>query len=91
MTVYVAWTSADLEQLDPSDDLITEQDKTLVANLAGVKGVPGKIEGAALKNKSTLVLTSDDDFGFVQRPYPLGAPIDDSGERTTLVEVKLKK
>lgn len=80
-----------LVKLDPSDDLITEQDKTLVVNLAGVKGVPDKIEGAALKSKNTLVLTSDDDFGFVQKPYPLDAPIEDSGVRTTLIEVKLKR
>jgi hypothetical protein len=79
-----------LVKLDPADDLITEQDKTLVANLAGVQGVPGKIEGAALKTKDTLVLTSDDDFGFVQRPYALDAPVEDSGVRTTLIEVKLK-
>jgi len=79
-----------LVELNPKDDLITEQDKKLVANLAGVKGVPGKIEGAALKSKNTLVLTSDDDFGFVQRAYPLDAPADDSGVRTKLIEVKLQ-
>jgi hypothetical protein len=79
-----------LVELNPADDLITEQDKKLVVNLAGVKGVPDKIEGAALKSKNTLVLTSDDDFGFVQRAYPLGAPADDSGVRTKLIEVKLQ-
>jgi hypothetical protein len=79
-----------LVELNPKDDLITEQDKKLVANLAGVKGVPGKIEGAALKSKNTLVLTSDDDFGFVQRAYPLDAPAEDSGVRTQLIEVKLQ-
>jgi len=79
-----------LVELNPKDDLITEQDKKLVVNLAGVKGVPDKIEGAALKSKNTLVLTSDDDFGFVQRAYPLDAPADDSGVRTKLIEVKLQ-
>jgi hypothetical protein len=79
-----------LVTLDPKDDLITEQDKKLVVNLAGVKGVPGKIEGAALKSKNTLVLISDDDFGFAQKPYALDAPAEDSGVRTELIEVKLK-
>ena len=79
-----------LVKLDPKDDLITEADKKLVVNLAGVKGVPDKIEGAALKSKDTLVLTSDDDFGFVQNAYPLDAPAEDSGVRTKLIEVKLK-
>jgi hypothetical protein len=78
-----------LVKLDPSDDLITEADKKPVANLAGVEGVPGKIEGAALKSKDTLVVISDDDFGFVQKAYPLDAPAEDSGIRTQLVEVKL--
>ena len=69
---------------------LTEQEKKLVVNLAGVDGVPGKIEGAALKSKDTLVVISDDDFGFVQKAYPLDAPAEDSGVRTQLVEVKLQ-
>lgn len=79
-----------LVKLDPTDDLITEADKTLVANLAGVAGIPDKIEGAALKNPSTLVLAADNDFGFVQRPYALDEPIDNSGVPTEFVEVKLR-
>jgi hypothetical protein len=79
-----------LVKLDPADDLITEADKKLVVNLAGVDGVPGKIEGAALKSKDTLVVISDDDFGFVQRAYALDEPAEDSGVRTQLVEVKLQ-
>jgi hypothetical protein len=76
-------------ELDPTDDLITEDDKTLLVNLAGVPGVPGKIEGAALKNRSTLVVISDNDFGFVPRAYAAGERVEQSGIPTVLAEVKL--
>ncbi len=75
--------------LDPDDDLVTEADKTLFANLAGVVGVPGKVEGAALKNRRTLVVISDNDFGFVPRAYADGEDVDYTGIATTLVEVKI--
>ncbi|NYI42995.1 hypothetical protein BJ993_000075 [Nocardioides aromaticivorans] len=76
-------------ELDPADPLVTEADKTLLVNLAGVAGVPGKVEGAALKNASTLVVISDNDFGFVPRAYGLDEDVDPSGVRTVLAEVKL--
>ncbi len=76
-------------ELDPADPLVTEADKTLLVNLAGVAGVPGKVEGAALKNASTLVVISDNDFGFVPRAYGLHEDVDPSGVRTVLAEVKL--
>ena len=75
--------------LDPEDELITEVDKTLFANLAGVAGVPGKVEGAALKNRRTLVVISDNDFGFVPRAYADGEDVDYTGIATTLAEVKI--
>jgi hypothetical protein len=75
--------------LDPTDDLVTEEDKTLLGNLAGVVGVPGKVEGAALKNKSTLIVISDNDFGFVPRAYAEGEQVDYTGVQTVLAEVKL--
>jgi hypothetical protein len=58
-------------------------------NLAGVQGVPGKVEGAWLKSKDTLVLSNDNDFGLVERPYADGENVQDSGVRTQFVEVKL--
>jgi Esterase-like activity of phytase len=75
--------------LDPSDDLVAEADKTLLVNLAGVSGMPGKLEGAALKSRDTLVVISDNDFGFVPRAYAEGEHVDYSGIATRLVEVKL--
>jgi hypothetical protein len=75
--------------LDPTDPLVTEADKKLLVNLAGVAGVPGKVEGAALKNRSTLVIISDNDFGFVPRAYAAGEDVDPSGVETVLAEVKL--
>jgi hypothetical protein len=76
-------------ELDPADPLITEEDKTLLVNLAGVAGVPGKIEGAALKNRSTLAIISDNDFGFVPRAYGLDEDVEQSGVETVYAEVKL--
>lgn len=76
-------------ELDPTDPLVTEEDKTLLVNLAGVAGVPGKVEGAALKNASTLVVISDNDFGFVPRAYALDEDVESSGVKTVLAEVKL--
>lgn len=77
--------------LDPADDLIAGADKQLVVNLAGVAGVPNKIEGAVLTSPDTLILSSDNDYGLVARPYSAGEHVQDSGERTQLVEVKLVK
>ena len=76
-------------ELDASDDLVTEADKSLLADLAGVAGVPGKVEGAALKNKSKLIVISDNDFGFVPRAYTQDERVDYTGVRTVLAEVKL--
>ncbi len=73
--------------LDPNRELITSADKTLFANLAGVAGVPGKVEGAALRG-NRLILISDNDFGFDgSRAYPAGEDVADSGIETVLVEV----
>ena len=76
-------------KLDPGDALVTEEDKALLANLAGVAGVPGKVEGAALKNSAKLIVISDNDFGFVPRAYADGEKVDYSGVKTVLAEVKL--
>jgi hypothetical protein len=78
-----------LVELNPADDLIAGADKKLVVNLAGVKSVPDKIEGAWLKSPDTLVLSADDDFGLVERPYADGENVKDSGIRTQILEVKL--
>ncbi len=78
-----------LVELDPDDDLIAGADKKLVVNLAGVEGVPGKIEGLWIKNRSTLVLINDNDFAIAERPYADGEQVDDTGARTQVVEVRL--
>ena len=76
-------------ELDPADDLIAGADKKLVVNLAGVQGVPGKIEGLWIKTRDTLVLINDNDFAVGERPYADGEDIDDSGVRTQVIEIKL--
>lgn len=78
-----------LVELDPADDLIAGEDKKLVVNLAGVEGVPGKIEGIWIKNRDTLVLVNDNDFAVGERPYADGENAEDTGVRTQVVEVKL--
>ena len=78
-------------KLDPAVKLITETNKQPVANLAGVAGVPGKIEGAARDGKN-LVVISDNDFGFDgSKAYPNGTKVTDSGIETLLVEVDLDR
>jgi hypothetical protein len=78
-----------LIKLDPADDLIAGADKKLVANLAGVEGVPGKIEGVWVKTRDTLVLINDNDFAVAERTYAEGENIEDTGVRTQVIEVKL--
>jgi hypothetical protein len=78
-----------LVELDPSDDLISGTDKKLVVNLAGVKDVPGKIEGVWVKTRDTLVLINDNDFAVAERPYADGEDVQGTGARTQVIEVKL--
>ena len=78
-----------LVKLDPNDDLIAGSDKKLVVNLAGVKGVPDKIEGLWVKTRDTLVLINDNDFAVAERPYADGENIEDTGAQTQVIEVKL--
>jgi len=78
-----------LVKLDQADDLIAGADKKLVVNLAGVKGVPDKIEGVWVKTRDTLVLTNDNDFAVAERPYGDGEDIEDTGARSQVIEVKL--
>ena len=76
--------------LNPKNSYLTESDKRTVANLAGVDRVPGKLEGAAFKDRNTLVVSSDDDFGFVSKAYSSGQDVKLNGTKTRLVEVTLK-
>lgn len=76
--------------LDPADALISGADKSLLVDLAGVEGVPGKIEGAALKTRDTLVIVNDNDFGFdTARSYAPGEPLALNGVTSRLLEIKL--
>jgi hypothetical protein len=85
-------TSPSLEQLDdPAAAGVPVLRKRLVADLNGVKGVPGKIEGIAVEGSSTLVLLNDNDFGMTDGPEAFDAQgrLVDSGVETTLVRVRL--
>jgi hypothetical protein len=75
--------------LGPDHELAGD-DKHLVANLAGVDGVPKKIEGAALVAPDTLVISTDNDFGFdTEGTYAKGEDVKLNGEKTEFVTVKL--
>lgn len=73
------------------DPILSGSDKKLIVNLAGVEGVPDKIEGAALKTPDTLALIADNDFGFNTEGYvPPFGDIPGNGRKTTFVEVALQ-
>lgn len=72
------------------DRTLSGADKKLIVNLAGVAGVPNKIEGAVLKNSDTLALICDNDFGFDTEGYvPSAGDIPGNGVTTRFIEVKL--
>jgi hypothetical protein len=72
------------------DTKIAGDDKHLFVNLAGVEGVPGKIEGAALISPDTLELSTDNDFGFdTDKTYPNGKDVKLNGEKTEFIKVKI--
>lgn len=73
-----------------SDTKLAGDDKHLFVNLAGVDGVPGKIEGAALISPHTLELSTDNDFGFdTEKTYRAGQDVKRNGEKTEFVTVKV--
>jgi hypothetical protein len=73
------------------DPILSGSDKRLIVNLAGVSGVPDKIEGAALKDADTLVVSADNDFGFnTEGHVPAVGDIPGNGVKPTFAEVKLR-
>lgn len=73
------------------DPVLSGSDKRLIVNLAGVSGVPDKIEGVALKDADTLVVSGDNDFGFNTEGYvPPAGDIPGNGVKPTFAEVKLR-
>ncbi|GAA3487274.1 esterase-like activity of phytase family protein [Streptomyces cremeus] len=89
------WESAakpSVEELpEPAGAGVPVLPKRLVADLNGVKGVPGKIEGIAVEGDRTLVLLNDNDFGMTDGPRAFDAKgrLVDSRVETTLVRVRL--
>jgi len=72
------------------DHDLAGDDKHLVANLAGVDGVPEKVEGAALIGPKTLVVSTDNDFGFdTEGTYATGKDVKRNGAKSEFVTVKL--
>jgi len=72
------------------DPVLAGDDKHPFANLAGVDGIPGKIEGAALVGPRTLVVSTDNDFGFdTEKAYGKGKDVKLTGAKSEFVTVKL--
>lgn len=72
------------------DKVLSGPDKRMIVNLAGLPGVPQKVESAVLKDANTLALMSDNDFGFNTESWvPPNGDIPLNGVKTTYVEVKL--
>jgi hypothetical protein len=72
------------------DTKLAGDDKHLFVNLAGVDGVPGKIEGVSLTGPHTLELSTDNDFGFdTEETYANGKDVKRNGEKTTFVQVRI--
>lgn len=73
------------------DPVLSGSDKRMIVNLAGVPGVPNKIEGVAVKDADTLVISSDNDFGFnTEGRVPAAGDIPRNSVKPTFVEVKLR-
>ena len=73
------------------DTKLSGDDKHLFVNLAGIDGVPGKLEGAALIGPKTLELSTDNDFGFdTDKTYKNGTDVKLNGEKTEFVTVKIR-
>ena len=73
------------------DPVVSGPDKRLIVNLAGVPGVPDKIEGVSVKDAETLVVSGDNDFGFETEGYvPATGDIPGSGVPSTFAEIKLR-
>ncbi|MFD9430855.1 esterase-like activity of phytase family protein [Streptomyces sp. NPDC060002] len=87
-------TSPSLEQLDdPAASGVPVLAKRLAVDLGTVAGVPGKIEGVALVDHSTLALINDNDFGMTDGAGAFDAQgrLVDSGIETTVTYVRLPR
>ncbi|OQR64026.1 Tat pathway signal protein [Streptomyces maremycinicus] len=87
-------TSPSLEQLDdPAASGVPVLAKRLAVDLGTVAGVPGKIEGVALVDHSTLALVNDNDFGMTDGTGAFDAQgrLVDSGIETKVVYVRLPR
>ncbi|KAA0921334.1 esterase-like activity of phytase family protein [Streptomyces apricus] len=85
-------TSPSLEQLaDPAAAGVPVLRKRLVVDLGKVEGVPGKIEGVARVDRTTLALVNDNDFGMTDGAgaFDDRGRLVDSGIETTVTYVRL--
>jgi hypothetical protein len=73
-----------------TDHDLAGNDKRLVANLAGIDRVPDKIEGASLVGPKTMVISTDNDFGFdTEGAYAKGADVKRTGATSEFVTIRV--
>jgi Esterase-like activity of phytase len=82
-------TSPSLEQSLPGK--FTPLDKVLAVDLPSkVPGLPGKIEGVAVRDPRTIVITNDNDFGIPDgKEAYVGGRLQNNGETNRLMVVNL--
>ncbi|RZS34359.1 phytase-like protein with esterase activity [Herbihabitans rhizosphaerae] len=85
-------TSPSLESLpDPAAAGITAARSSLLIDLTAIPGIPGKIEGIALRG-TELIVASDNDFGMTDGPdaFDEHGRLHDSGAETVFATIGLR-
>lgn len=84
-------TSPSLEQSLPAPGKFIPLDKVLAVDLpAKIPGLPGKIEGVAVRDPRTIVVTNDNDFGIPDgKEAYVGRRLQNNGTPNRLMVVNL--
>jgi hypothetical protein len=84
-------TSPSLEQSLPAPGRFTPLNKVLAVDLASkIPGMPGKIEGVAVRDPRTIVVTNDNDFGIPDgKEAYVGRRLQNNGTPNRLMVVNL--
>lgn len=86
-------TSPSLESLAELPSSVRPMRKSLLLDLSTVPGVPGKIEGIAVRGRHTVTVVSDNDFGMSDGPaaFDANGRLVDSNVETVLATITLPR
>jgi hypothetical protein len=89
----LASTAPSLESLASLPSSVRAARKSLLLDLSTVPGIPGKIEGIAVRGSRTVTVVSDNDFGMSDGPAAFDASgrLVDSGVETVLATITLRR